>query len=54
MIAQMQNMPIVEVGVQWTEIPESKLNVAKASLCMLRQLIIVRFCRLTGRWYQIK
>ena len=53
MIAQMQDIPMIEVGVAWDEIPGSKLSVIKASLSMFRELIIMRFFKMIGQWYKL-
>jgi dolichyl-phosphate beta-glucosyltransferase len=41
---------IKEVDVYWTEIPGSKLNVAIASIQMLRDMILLRTLYLLGVW----
>jgi dolichyl-phosphate beta-glucosyltransferase len=50
MIAQALNIPVLEIPVHWREIPGSKLNIAGASFGMLRDLLIMRFNYLVGRW----
>jgi len=49
-IAQQLNIPIVEVAVNWTEIPGSKVDVVAASLMMGRDLLVIRFSYLFGVW----
>jgi len=48
--AQLANIPIQEVAVQWTEIPGSKLSVIKATLNMSRDMAYMRWQYLTGAW----
>jgi dolichyl-phosphate beta-glucosyltransferase len=36
--------------VQWHEVPGSKLSVVAASLSMLRELVLIRFCYTFGIW----
>lgn len=50
MIAQALDIPVLEIPVHWKEIPGSKLNVAKASFGMLRDLLIMRANYMLGRW----
>jgi dolichyl-phosphate beta-glucosyltransferase len=50
MIAQALGIPVLEIPVHWQEIPGSKLNIAGASFGMLRDLVIMRFNYLVGRW----
>lgn len=50
LLARDLRIPVAEVPVQWVEIPGSKLNVAGASLGMLRDLAIMRANYLIGRW----
>jgi dolichyl-phosphate beta-glucosyltransferase len=49
-IAQYLGIPVLELPVHWQEIPGSKLNIAGASLEMLRDLVIMRANYLLGRW----
>lgn len=49
-IAQYLRIPVMELPVHWQEIPGSKLNIAGASLEMLRDLVIMRANYLFGRW----
>ena len=42
--------PVREVAVQWSEIDGSKLDVVSDSLKMARDLLLIRFCYLTGLW----
>lgn len=50
MIAQALEIPVLELPVHWKEIPGSKLNIAKASFGMFRDLLIMRVNYLIGRW----
>merc|ERR1711920_559174 len=49
-LAQKNDIPIEEVAVNWHEIDGSKLSVVDASLTMLRDLALMRFCYITGLW----
>lgn len=49
-IAQRFHTPIVEVPVNWREIPGSKLNVTTASITMLRDLLLIRLFYMTNLW----
>lgn len=48
--AQRMGMRIAEVPVQWTEVPGSKLNVVKATINMMCDMLRMRFRYLTGSW----
>jgi dolichyl-phosphate beta-glucosyltransferase len=50
LIARDLGIQVHEIPVHWQEIPGSKLNVARASLSMLRDLLIMRGNYLIGRW----
>lgn len=52
-VAQRLNIPISEVAVNWEEIPGSKLRLIEATLMMARDLLVIRFCYMTGIW-QVK
>jgi len=53
LLAKQLRIPVAEVAIEWHEIPGSKLNVASASLQMLRDLLIVRANHMLGRWKPI-
>ncbi|CAG7847213.1 Dolichyl-phosphate beta-glucosyltransferase Short=DolP-glucosyltransferase; AltName: Full=Asparagine-linked glycosylation protein 5 [Serendipita indica DSM 11827] len=50
LVAQALNIPVLEIPVHWKEIPGSKLNIAGASLGMLRDLLLMRANYMLGRW----
>jgi len=50
LLAKQQDIPVSEVPINWKEVPESKLNVAKDSLLMFRDLMVLRSNQLSGRW----
>lgn len=50
LLAKHLGIPVKEVPIEWHEVAGSKLNVATASLQMLRDLLIVRANYLLGRW----
>ena len=50
MLAKHQNIVVSEVTINWTEVPESKLRVARDSLLMFRDLIVLRLNYTLGRW----
>ncbi|WFD35919.1 dolichyl-phosphate beta-glucosyltransferase [Malassezia cuniculi] len=43
-------VPISEVAVNWTEIDGSKISLISDSLCMARDLLVIRMNYLLGRW----
>jgi dolichyl-phosphate beta-glucosyltransferase len=47
---QMAGMRVVEVPVQWTEVPGSKLSVVKATINMMIDMLRMRFAYSFGRW----
>jgi len=49
-VAKCLNIPMVEIAVNWTEIPGSKLNVLIASIQMIRELIMIRVYYSLGLW----
>ena len=49
-LAARQFVPLYEVAVNWQEIDGSKLDVASDSIQMARDLLLIRFCYLTGLW----
>jgi len=49
-IARCLNIPIVEIAVNWTEVPGSKLNVLIASIQMARELVMIRVYYSLGLW----
>lgn len=50
LLAKQLRIPVSEVSIDWHEVAGSKLNVAAASLQMLRDLLIIRANHLLGRW----
>ncbi|BGP32008.1 dolichyl-phosphate beta-glucosyltransferase [Rhodotorula toruloides] len=50
LLAERCGVPLREVGVKWTEVPGSKLDVVKDSIRMARDLLVIRGNYLTGRW----
>lgn len=53
LLCQLTKLTVVEVDVNWTEIPGSKLNVAIASIQMLRDMVLLRALYLLGVWRPI-
>ena len=49
-LASAMGVGVAEQAVDWEEIPGSKLNVAIASLQMLRDLVIIRLCYMLRIW----
>lgn len=47
---QQVGLKVVEVPVQWTEVPGSKLSVVKASLHMAMDMLNMRYKYWTGAW----
>lgn len=47
---QKVGMRIVEVPVQWTEVPGSKLSVVKATVNMVTDMVRMRVCYGAGLW----
>lgn len=50
LLAKQQHIPVVEVPINWSEVPESKLRLMTDSLLMFRDLLVLRANHLTGRW----
>ncbi|KAI0317221.1 glycosyltransferase family 2 protein [Amylostereum chailletii] len=50
LLAKQQGIPVVEVPIEWHEVPGSKLNVVVDSLQMLRDLLVLRANQVLGRW----
>ncbi|KAH8110839.1 Alg5-prov protein [Phellopilus nigrolimitatus] len=50
LLAKQLQIPVAEVPINWSEIPESKLRLMRDSLFMFRDLLILRANQLTGRW----
>ena len=53
LLCKLLKLQVAEVDVNWTEIPGSKLNVAVASIQMLRDMILLRALYLLGVWKPI-
>ncbi|TDH73423.1 hypothetical protein CCR75_008089 [Bremia lactucae] len=49
-LAASRDVKIKEVAVQWQEVPGSKLSVVSATITMLREIILIRFCYSVGIW----
>lgn len=49
-IAYKLRIPLSEVQIKWEEIDGSHLNLVEASFDMGRDMVIIRFCYLTGFW----
>mmetsp|Transcript_13435 Transcript_13435/g.17426 ORF Transcript_13435/g.17426 Transcript_13435/m.17426 type:complete len:332 (-) Transcript_13435:43-1038(-) len=49
-LANSAGIPVKEEAVKWKEVEGTKLNVAIASLQMLRDLVLIRVCYATGIW----
>lgn len=49
-LANMLSIQVVEIPVRWQEIPGSKLDVFSATVTMLRELLLIRFCYTFGIW----
>ena len=49
-LAQRVGVPVVEVPVNWQEIPGSKIALLESSLLMGRDLVIIRAAYATGLW----
>jgi dolichyl-phosphate beta-glucosyltransferase len=47
---QQAGMRVVEVPVQWTEVPGSKLSVVKATINMVLDMLRMRACYTLGTW----
>lgn len=50
LIAKQLNIPVAEVPISWSEVPESKLRVIQDSIRMFRDLMLLRANQLLGRW----
>ncbi|KAL5536761.1 hypothetical protein ACEPAF_584 [Sanghuangporus sanghuang] len=50
LLAKMKSIPVAEVPINWSEVPESKLRLMRDSLLMFRDLLVLRANHLTGRW----
>ena len=50
LLAKQQAIPVREVPISWHEVPESKLRLAKDSIRMFSDLLVLRVMMLTGRW----
>ncbi|KAF8323533.1 dolichyl-phosphate beta-glucosyltransferase [Cantharellus anzutake] len=50
LMADILNIPVVEVPVGWHEVPGSKINLVTDSLGMLRDLLILRANYAVRRW----
>jgi len=49
-LARALRIPIVEVPVNWTEVPGSKLDLLESSITMARDLVIIRLAHMLGIW----
>lgn len=50
LLAKQQHIPVAEVPINWTEVPESKLRLVTDSLKMFWDLLVLRANQVTGRW----
>ncbi|KAI6024039.1 glycosyltransferase family 2 protein [Pisolithus microcarpus 441] len=50
LLAKQLSIPVIEVPVEWHEVAGSKLSIAKDSLQMSRDLLVLRGNQLVGRW----
>jgi dolichyl-phosphate beta-glucosyltransferase len=44
------NIPVAEVGVEWHEVPGSKLSIIESSFSMARDLLVIRIAYAFGIW----
>ncbi|KAG8923351.1 dolichyl-phosphate beta-glucosyltransferase [Tulasnella sp. 418] len=49
-LSEILRIPVIEVAVEWHEIPGSKVNLALASPIMAKDLVILRANYTIGRW----
>ena len=50
-LAEMLDIPMVEVGVQWEEIAGSKMNLLKDAIIMIKDMFIIRYNYTIGTWH---
>ena len=50
LLAQYLNFPIDEIPIQWHEVDGTKMNLAKDSFLMLKDLILIRINYILGLW----
>lgn len=50
LLAKQIGIPVEEVSITWTEVPESKLRLLRDSILMFRDLLVLRANQLLGRW----
>ena len=50
LLAKQVGLPVEEVPITWTEVPESKLRLLRDSMLMLRDLLVLRANQILGRW----
>lgn len=50
LVARMLDIPLAEVPIAWHEVEGSKVNLARDSVGMLRDLILLRANYAIGRW----
>ena len=50
LLAKQVGIPVEEVPITWTEVPESKLRLLRDSMLMFRDLLVLRANQILGRW----
>ena len=50
LLAQYLNFPIDEIPIQWHEVDGTKMNLAKDSFLMLKDLVLIRINYILGLW----
>ena len=50
LLAQLNDMPIVEMPVNWHEVAGSKMSIMRDSILMLKDLLIIRYNYTFGYW----
>ena len=50
LLAEYLNIPIIEIPIEWHEVDGTKMNLAKDSLLMLKDLILIRLNYALGFW----
>jgi len=49
-LAEIQNIPVVEVPVNWHEVDGSKMSVVKDAIAMAMDLLVIRLNYFLGIW----
>lgn len=50
LLAKYLAIPVAEIPITWSEVPESKLKLFKDSLLMFTDLMLLRANHIIGRW----